>query len=619
MTKPNNTYQDMVKMWDVDANDGLAFPYDTYFDADTVVFWKCENNHRWDTKFKSRFRAGCPYCSGRRTILGINDLETTHPHLIEFWSSRNDTEMVSWKAGSSEKVWWKCQNGHEIQRRINLMATKFRCDVCESFGFKNPDLVSRWNVEKNGNLTPYDVSAKSAKTVWWKCNLGHEWEAKVFSQRVSSCPACSGYKIIPGLVDVPTLKPWLVSYWSLKNSQAISEIHPENNRQFFWDCKVHLHTWQGRIFDEPSDGYNPCKICRGKTILENFNDLGTIAPELVSEWDVSKNTIPYIELGIYSSYKAWWKCNKGHEWEAHVIERTTRHKTGCPECAAGKYVSNGEEILANYITNIYKDQVRTSVRNVIPGELDIYIPTKKIAIEYNGLYWHSEVHKEPTYHYDKWLACKTRGIQLIQVWEDDWQSNPEQIKRMIAHKLGVSQERTVFARKTVVKNVTRIDASVFLEENHIQGNVDGSIRVGLYENDSLTALMVLKKEPKTDDNTYSLLRYATSLTVAGGFSKLLKYVEKTYSLDRVITFSDNTVSDGNLYSENGFIADKELPPDYMYVFKGKRAHKFGYRLKRFKTDPNLKYEEGLTERELAQLNNLIRVWDAGKTRWVKTF
>ena len=119
-------------------------------------------------------------------------------------------------------------------------------------------------------------------------------------------------------------------------------------------------------------------------------------------------------------------------------------------------------------------------------------------------------------------------------------------------------------------------------------------------------------------NSYNIVRYATSVPVVGGFSKLLSTATKIYNPSAFITFSDNCVSDGGLYKKLGFTAEKQLPPDYMYVVNGKRKHKFGYRLKKFRNNPALKFEEGLTERELAELNGLNRIWDAGKIKWVKT-
>jgi hypothetical protein len=225
------------------------------------------------------------------------------------------------------------------------------------------------------------------------------------------------------------------------------------------------------------------------------------------------------------------------------------------------------------------------------------------------------------YHYDKWKACKEAGIQLIQVWEDDWNRNPELMKRMLAHKLGVSLGGKIFARNTTVELVSKVVADEFLISNHIQGASDGSIRVGLKtKTGKIVAVMVLKVEPNSDGKVLNLVRFASSAQVVGGFTKLLKFIERNNpSVERVITFSDNSVSDGGLYGSNGFVVAKELAPDYSYLVGSERKHKFGYRLKRFRTDPALQFVEGFTERQLADLNGLSRVWDAGKTRWEKSF
>lgn len=250
--------------------------------------------------------------------------------------------------------------------------------------------------------------------------------------------------------------------------------------------------------------------------------------------------------------------------------------------------------------------------------MDIYIPKKKLAIEYNGVFWHSEkAGKNKTYHYDKWLAVKNAGIQLIQIWEDEWNRNPEQVKTMLLHKLGINNQEKVFARQTTVGKLAESDVESFLNTNHIQGFASGSYYVGLRERDTnaLVAVMVLKNQPS---NTLNIIRYATSKHVVGGFTKLLKNAETLYKPTRFITSSDHCISDGGLYENNGFIVDKELPPDYRYVVRAERKPKSDYRVKRFREDPLLQWQEGLTVSELAELNNISRIWDAGKTRWVKT-
>jgi hypothetical protein len=241
-----------------------------------------------------------------------------------------------------------------------------------------------------------------------------------------------------------------------------------------------------------------------------------------------------------------------------------------------------------------------------------------MAIEFNGVYWHSEAAgKDKWYHHNKWEVAKKKGIQLIQIWEDEWNRNPEQVKRMLAHKLGVVSGKRVYARKTRVVELSKKQMDVFLDENHIQGSVDGGVRLGLVSDDVLVAAMLLKTEAGSEGKSLNLLRFATAVPVPGGFTKLIKATRELFpEVTQVVTFSDNCVSDGGLYESNGFVAEKQLDPDYRYVVKGVREHKFNYRLKRFRNDPELQYVEGLSESQLARLNNLPRIWDCGKTKWV---
>lgn len=200
--------------------------------------------------------------------------------------------------------------------------------------------------------------------------------------------------------------------------------------------------------------------------------------------------------------------------------------------------------------------------------------------------------------------------------EDDYKLNKDIVLKMLKNKLGVSDERKVNARDCKIYTVKYSEAKEFLDNNHIQGGVTGSEYLSLVDSDNnIVALMVLQE----DGDLLNLKRYASSCNVRGGFSKLLHMVEDVYNYRGIYTFSDNGVSDGSLYKSNGFSVDKVIKPDYSYVVDGVRKHKFNYRLERFRKDPDLYYEEGLTEKELALANRLVRVWDAGKLRWLKLF
>ena len=187
---------------------------------------------------------------------------------------------------------------------------------------------------------------------------------------------------------------------------------------------------------------------------------------------------------------------------------------------------------------------------------------------------------------------------------------------MIKHKLNISSKKNIYARKTYIEEINKDQARDFLDTYHIQGYASGSKYYALLNDDeNVVAVSVWKKI----GNILYLDRYATSCNVVGGMGKLLKY-GKNYAislgLDKIVTFADHCVSNGGLYEKLHFKEDGMLSPDYKYVVKGKRVHKFNYRKKRFRDDDNLLYEDGLTEKQLADLNGLERIWDCGKTRYV---
>lgn len=510
---------------------------------------------------------------------------------------------------------------------------------------KNPlpaHLAAQWHPEKNLPLTPNDVNAGSIRKVWWVgLECGHPWLQPVRDKNDENiCLVCIGKRVLVGFNDLSSRFPNIAKDWHDKNELSPTEYTAKSNKKVWWlgECG---HEWEAQI-SHRTEGKG-CPVCAGKKIVAGVNDFNSKFPELAKEWHPEKN-LPLTPDAVSSGSheKVWWVCEKNHEWEATLKHRTlmgrncpycagsvlagfndvslanrARKNVGCPECAANSFISQGEQAINDFLVS-HGVNVKQSERSLLKGiELDMYVPERNIAIEYNGLYWHSEkAGKDKTYHYNKWLAAKEAGIQLIQIWEDEWLSNPEQVKSMLLHKLGISSEEKIFGRKTLVKELDKKVVEAFLDSYHIQGFASGSYYLGLFEKktEALVSVVVLKKEK---ENTLNIIRYATSKNVVGGFTKFIAFAEKKYVPSRFITFSDHCVSDGGLYKNNGFVADKELRPDYRYVVKGERKHKFGYRLKRFRNDPELQYIEGMTETQLAALNNLYRIWDAGKTRWVK--
>jgi len=275
--------------------------------------------------------------------------------------------------------------------------------------------------------------------------------------------------------------------------------------------------------------------------------------------------------------------------------------------------SEGERLIADHLAE--KFVVERNTRSIIPPlELDIFIPEKMFAVEFNGLYWHSEAQVGREYHKTKYDRCRDGGIRLVQIWEDDWANNPSLILRMLDHKLGVSDSERIHARQCSVVEVAHAAASRFYGQYHIQGATSASVHVGLESKDG--QLVALCSFLNTSGADYDLVRFATSCTIPGALSKILKWFRENLEWTSIKTFADLALSDGDIYMKIGFKLDKTIPPDYRYVVGGVRQHKFLYRKSRFESDDSLFYDASMTEAELAKSNGLARIYDVGKLRFL---
>ena len=250
--------------------------------------------------------------------------------------------------------------------------------------------------------------------------------------------------------------------------------------------------------------------------------------------------------------------------------------------------------------------------------MDIYIPSHNIAIEYDGLYWHSELHKKSNYHLNKTELCKDKGIQLIHIFEDEWLFKKDVVKSRIQNMLGLTKEK-IFARKCKIKDVNIKDRDIFLDNNHLQGKVRASINLGLYYNNELVSLMTFNK-PRLGigkGGDYELSRFCNKIntSVVGGASKLLKHFIKIYKPKEIVSYADKRWSNGGLYETLGFDLSHVNKPNYHYIINMKRKHRFNFRkhiLKKQGFDT-----ENKTEHQIMLDRNIYRIYDCGTITYKK--
>ena len=292
---------------------------------------------------------------------------------------------------------------------------------------------------------------------------------------------------------------------------------------------------------------------------------------------------------------------------------------GCQKCV-GK-TSAAEQAIREFLKN--EVEVKQSCRTTIkPLELDIYIKSLKIGIEYNGLYFHSDVFLKNDYHLYKLLRCEEKGVRLIQIFEDEWLEKEEICKSRLLNIIGKTPNK-IFARKCEIREVTPKEAKEFLNANHIQGNVNSKVKLGLYYNNELVSLMTFGNLRKNLGQThkeghYELLRFCNKLytNVVGGASKLLKYFERKYQPVKIISYADRRWSNGDLYKSLGFDFVSYSKPNYFYVMGPTRENRFKYRKSELVKQG---FDVNKTEKQIMEERGYKRIYDCGTIKIEKTY
>ena len=215
-------YPDLARQWHSTKNGGLT-PEQILPGSHKLVWWVCEKGHEWQAIVKSRTFSGCgcPVCAHRTALVGENDLASAYPRIAAQWHSEKNGSLTPHDVipGSRRKVWWQCERGHSWCAMVASRAVLGSgCPVCANrvilpgendLASAYPRIAAQWHPDKNGSLRPSDVSPYSNRRVWWRCGLGHEWQAIIASRTKSdlNCPYCANRKVLPGFNDLASRYP----------------------------------------------------------------------------------------------------------------------------------------------------------------------------------------------------------------------------------------------------------------------------------------------------------------------------------------------------------------------------------------------------------------------------
>jgi hypothetical protein len=333
----------------------------------------------------------------------------------------------------------------------------------------------------------------------------------------------------------------------------------------------------------------------------------------------SKKITPLFDIdeygGIDNEYE--FNCNRCNTNFKDVLRGGKIPR--CYQCYPNSNVSMAEVEIGDYLIELGID-IQRNVKNLIDGyEIDVWLPEYNIGIEYNGLYYHSELSgkKSKNYHIDKTNKCELVGIRLIHIFEDEWLFKNDIVKSKLKHILKLNDTK-IYARNCEIIELSTAKTSNFLKKYHIQGNTSSTVRIGLIFDGDIQSVMTFSKRAIFGNTEWELVRYASKYNVVGGFSKLLKFFETNWKPKKIISYMSKNWSstNDNVYIKNGFELISLGSPNFFVIKNGYRYNRVTYQ--KHKLNKILKnFDSNLTAWENLQLNGYDRIWDCGSIKYEK--
>ncbi len=523
----------------------------------------------------------------------------------------------------------KCQNNNkEVKDKLK--------DTCiKKYGVSNPsksgEVISKRNntmMERYGVSNPLQVNEfkeKQSNTIKEKYGVEHYSQTKEFSEKIKTISLEKhGVEHFAKSKEVKdkTEKTNIERYGSkssFSNKEVQNKYKEIINKKYGVDNPFQSEEIKEKIKSEYIKKYGveytqQIDEIKEKTKTTNLN-------KLISKYSNTEDFISFNE----STDEFSIKCNDCNI--EYIIERALFRTRGyrndkiCLNCnPLHKQYSNPEKEISEFIKSMGVNNVIENDRKILGGkELDIFIPSHNLAIEHDGLYWHNEIYVNNDYHSNKSKICESKGIKLIHIFGDEWLYKKDIVKSRLRNMLGLNEIK-IYGRKCIIKEVSSKESKEFLIENHIQGNVNSKIKIGLYYNDELVSLMTfggLRKSMggKSEDGFYELLRFCNKLdtSVIGGANKLLKDFIKVYTPKEIVSYADRRWSQGDLYNKLGFKFISNSKNNYWYVIGSKREYRFKYR-----KDVLLKegFDKNKTEKEIMFDRKIFRIYDCGNKKFI---
>lgn len=490
----SDAFPEVAKDWHPTKNGSLT-PNNISFGSHKEVWWRCHKcEHEWpmriDYRTRERSPMGCKYCKKQNITI-------THPHVALFWHPTKNGKMQpeSVTHGSEKSVWWQCPECKlEWSSMVCEMTRAHKQHLCKKcsetkFGINhvtkrnhtntilsNVDTLSlmfqnQWSPNNEMTISDFILKHGLSTKALWVCELGHEYDASISTRKQgSNCPFCSNKRVLAGYNDLATTHPQLALEWHpTKNGDLKPTDVPAGSRKnVCWVCE-NGHEWMCEVRYRKTRTCPACKNLhlgferRGRFKYEN---LTITNPELLSEWDFEKNGDLLPEnVSCGSNLKVFWKCNRGHTWRAQIASRAKGRKACCPICSHVYKTSYPEQKCFHFIQEVFPDAISGYKIPNDRKEIDIFIPSLNLGIEYDGERWHKDVERD----IKKSMIIANQNISLIRIREHACPTINDSSKQFFVNPFDESSLNQCIVDLMQFLNVkTKIDVHTFDRSNWIE-------------------------------------------------------------------------------------------------------------------------------------------------------
>jgi hypothetical protein len=521
-----------------------------------------------------------------------------------------DLTFVSYKKGYNEKC-SECRYSDDRTKKIK----KTKLQRYGNENFVNVEKAEQTKLERYGNENFVNVEkAEQTKLERYGDKYPNKFGSENFKNSMINTYGVEHNTQIEGFFE--NRKNRCLEKYGVEHHMQIESIKKRvketNIEKYGVENALLLESSRSKAVEALIEKYGADNPSKSKSIRKKTNE--TIRKNTYKKYSQLKtvealfNEDDYVNNNYKNKYT--WRCKKCETvFEDDIFAgRPPR----CPMCfPIMKYYSHGENEIAEFLQN-YTTIERHNRKIISPQELDIYIPYHNLAIEFNGLYWHSELQgKDRSYHLNKTLECENKGIRLIHIFEDEWIHKQNIVESILLSQLGIYQEK-IGARKCEIHEVTTKESKSFFNKNHIQGESISSVNIGLYYNDQLVSVLSVVKSRYNKSYQWEIARFSSKLnhSISGSFSRLFKFFIKNYDPYSIITYSDRRFFSGKIY-EKYFNKLNPSGPSYWYLdSKFNRINRTNFQKHRLNDKLHI-FNEDLTEWENMQMNGYNRIWDCG--------